>query len=165
MMITDGFFTHEVRGARNAIIWQTDEDGDKRSLEILFYRRGPGFHRFLFVSDDSLLAKILGCGIDASKGPFAETVYDAARADADRQRGESEMAEQEEKTPDTPDRSPLSGTLTPVMAERLAGFYLLELARLCNNQSAYDEVVRKMFPRAIDLRGTFTPRGSQSRAA
>ncbi|MBO7726340.1 MAG: hypothetical protein J6S40_07700 [Thermoguttaceae bacterium] len=75
------------------------------------------------------------------------------------------MAEQEEKTPDTPGRSPLSGTLTPVMTERLAGFYLLELARLCNNPSAYDEVVRKMFPRAIDLRGTFTPRGSQSRAA
>ena len=106
-------------------------------------------------------------GIDDPKGPFNEDVYDAARTLARKtlRDRETEMADYEEKTPQWFSPSVFPGTLSPALDEQLAGFYLLELARLCGNPSAYDEVVRTVFRNTEELRGSFSPRNTQGEAA
>ena len=166
-VLIDRFDVRKVEGIRTAIVWQINEDGSKRSFSVLSYRHGPGVRIFRFPWDDSLLRELRRRGIGDPKGPFNEDVYDAARTLARKtlRDRETAMADYEEKNPQWFSPSVFPGTLSPALDEQLAGFYLLELARLCGDPSAYDEVVRTVFRNTEELRGSFSPRNTQGEAA
>ena len=148
---------------RCRVFWQIDETEGKRRFCVLF--RGSERKRmrdFFFDDIGPFVEEIKRRGFDPSSARCVEDLYDTAAEIASDELTKSEnlMTEFEEERTDLYDHNPFLGFLGMTLAGDLGGYYLLELARLYNNPSAYEEILEKIFPEVNSLRGTFSRRES-----